>query len=261
MGRKDAELVITELKEDLILYQFTDKQARLGDTIVVIKDENQKALLIDTAFPEYSQRVKEDLQGRGVTVTTLVLSHYHSDHVSGCPVFGDCEIYAGEQYERNYNNCKVWEPGYTYVVPNRLVKDGDRLVFGTYDLEFLLAPGHSLCSLITRVTPEIIHVGDLIMNTWDGLAALPFITDGGDFMQHMESLEKIKQLNPGIMLLPHGGAIQGRENIHGMVEKRLYYLEKTSGSMGTLPLPACLMDDIANYDHLEFHDTNLEQLL
>ena len=50
--------------------------------------------------------------------------------------------------------------------------------------------------------------------------------------------------------MPHGGMIENKEDIEKMIDDRVFYLEKTSGSMGTLPLPACLKEDISHYDHL-----------
>lgn len=260
MSRRDAEVNREKVIDNLYLYVFTYEHAKLQDTITVIVQDNQ-ALLIDTAYPEYAERVKGDLEGQGIEPKIVVLSHYHSDHVSGCSVFSDCEVYASEFYEYNYNNCQVWEPGYTYVRPSHLVRHGDTLCFGDFRLKFTHAPGHSRCSMITRITDRIIHVGDLIMMIKDKKASLPFIADGGDFAEHIDSLGMIKKIEPDIILVPHGGMVKSRDEINKMVDDRVYYLEKTSISMGTLPLPACLMNDISDYDHLEFHDTNLIRLL
>lgn len=260
MSKKDAVMNKIKISDNLFLYNFTNEDAKLPDTITVATD-GARALVIDTAYPEYAEKVKLDLSAQGIPVKTIILSHYHSDHVGGCPVFSDSEIYASEFYEQNYNNCRVWEPGLTYLQPQHLLKDGETLVFGDFNLEFLHAPGHSECSIITRLTPRIIHVGDLIMITRESKAALPFIGDGGDFAKHIASLELVRKLNPDILLVPHGGRIDNKEEIEKMIDDRIFYLEKTSATMGTLPLPACLLNDISTYDHLEFHDTNLLRLL
>lgn len=260
MRRSDTEMKKTKVTDTLYLYTFADEDVKLPDTITVIVQDKQ-ALLIDTAFPEYSEQVKKDLEGQGIEPKVVILSHYHSDHASGCSVFSHCDIHASEFYEYNYNNCQVWEPGYTYVQPQHLIKDGDTLAFGTFNLEFTHTPGHSKDSLVTRVTEKIIHVGDLIMITKGERASLPFIADGGNFAEHIASLELLKKLDPDVILVPHGGMIDHKDDIHAMIDERVYYLEKTSSSMGTLPLPACLMNDISGYDYLEFHDTNLMRLL
>jgi len=260
MSRKDAEMSKIPVEPNILLYYFVDLQTKLPDTITVLL-AGQEALLIDTAFPEYAARVKEDLAGQGMAVKKIVLSHYHADHVSGCPVFAPCDIYAGEFYEYNFNNCQIWEPYFTYLRPTHLLRHQDTLAFGAFSLRFLYAPGHSKCSMITRVTDDIVHVGDLLMQTKDGKAALPFIADGGSFSEHIDSLAGIKKLAPEAIIVPHGGLFRGRQEIAQMVDDRVCYLEKTSSTMGTLPLPACLLHDISAYDHLEFHDTNILRLM
>lgn len=260
MDRNEAELSYVTVIDNLDIYTFTIDASRHQDTITVLSN-GADALVIDTAFPEYSGRVADHLRERGIAVKTVVLSHYHGDHVSGLPAFEGAEIYASEFYEGNFNNCRVWEPGYTYLKPTRLIKHGDILAFGTFNLEFIHAPGHSLCSLIIKITDKILHVGDQIMITKDRKASLPFIADGGDFLEHARSLELIKQLDPDMILVPHGGLVKRGEDINKMVDDRVYYLERVAHSFGTLPLPACLRGDVSLYDHLDFHDTNLMRLV
>ncbi len=259
MSRNKAKTKKTKVIENLYLYEFIDEDAILPDTITVMV-QGSRALLIDTAYPEYAEHVKKDLEEQGISVEIIILSHYHSDHVSGCAVFTPCEIYAGEHFEHSYNNCRIWEPGYTYVKPQHLIKDGDSLSFGDFELEFLYAPGHSPCGVITKITERIVHIGDLIMMSKNNRAVLPFIADGGNFAGHIQSLELLKKIEPEIVVVPHGGRIENKENIEKEIEDRIYYLEQTSSAMGTLPLPACLKENISAYDHLEFHDTNLTRL-
>jgi len=260
MSRNDAQLDKAAVIDGVDLYIFTDEEARHQDTITVMV-QDRRALLIDTAFPEYSRRVKAELEEQGIEPKIIVLSHYHADHAGGCAVFPGCDIYVGENYELSYNNCRVFEPQYTFIAPTQLIREGDELVFGDFKLKFFHSPGHSPCGIITQVTGSILHVGDLIMMTRDKKSSLPFISDGGNFAQHIESLERVKKLDPEKIVVPHGGVVDKKEDITKMVDDRVYYLEKTSSSYGTLPLPACLRGDISDYDYLEFHDTNLMRLL
>jgi len=260
MARTDAELNKVNVIENVYLYIFTDKDAKHQDAITVIVQDG-RALVIDTAFPEYAERVKQNLETQGIEPKIVIFSHYHADHAAGGAVFSQCEIYANEFYELNYNNCRIWEPQYDFIRPGHLLRGGDHLTFGHFNLEFIHAPGHSNDSLITRITDKIIHPGDLIMMTKDKKASLPFIADHGNFQEHIASLGRLKELAPEILLLPHGGLVDNKEGIIEMIDDRVYYLESTLGSFGTLPLPACLRNDISGYDFLEFHDTNLMRML
>jgi glyoxylase-like metal-dependent hydrolase (beta-lactamase superfamily II) len=260
MNRNDAELNKVKVIEDVYLYVFTHTEAKHQDAITVIVQDD-RALIIDTAFPEYAERVKQDLEAVGIEPKIVIFSHYHADHTAGGAVFSQGEFYAGEAYELNYNNCRIWEPQYNFIRPQKLLRDGNRLTFGHFNLEFSHAPGHSKDGLITRITDKIIHPGDLIMMTKNKKASLPFIADGGNFQEHIASLGRLKELDPDILLLPHGGLVDNKEAIIEMIDDRVYYLESTLGSFGTLPLPACLRNDISGYDFLEFHDTNLMRLL
>lgn len=260
MARTHAELNKVKVVENIYLYIFTDPEAKHQDTLTVIVQEG-RALIIDTAFPEYAEQVKQDLEAQGIEPKIIIFSHYHADHTAGGGVFSQCEIYASEFYELNYNNCRLWEPQYEFIRPGHMLRGGDRLTFAPYNLEFIHAPGHSKDSLITRITDKIIHPGDLIMMTKEKKASLPFIADGGNFQEHIDSLARLKELDPDILLLPHGGLVDNKEDIVKMIDDRIYYLESTLGAFGTLPLPACLRNDISGYDYLEFHDTNLARML
>ncbi len=241
------------------LYTFTDYEDKHSNTVTVIVQDG-RALLIDPSYPEFADRVKKDLESQGIKPGIVVLSHYHPDHVSGCAALPQCHIYAGEFYESNYGNCQVWEPGYTYVRPKTLIKGGDTLTFGAFTLKFLHAPGHSKCSLITHITDKLIHVGDLLMMTWERKNSLPYVADGGSFEEHIQSLELIKKLDPDAVIIPHGGLVDNKNRIASLVEDRLYYLGKTLKAQGTLPVEKCLKNDKSWYDHLDFHDINLVHL-
>lgn len=260
MSRSDAMLSKVAVGDAITLYTFSDSDAKHADTITVII-QDKRALLIDTAYPEYAARVRDDLEQQGIKPEVVVLSHYHPDHVSGCAALPQCERYASEFYEYNYHNCQVWEPEFFYLRPKKLVRHADTLVFGGLELKFHHAPGHSKCGLFTELPGNILHVGDIIMIARDGKNSLPYIADGGGFKDHIKSLKLLEQLNPDAIVAPHGALVEGKENIRQHVENRVYYLEKTLESNGTRPLTQCLKSGISTYEFLDFHNTNIIRLL
>lgn len=256
MSRKNAAMSRVDAAENIRLYTYTNHSAKHSDTVTVLIHEN-RALIIDPSFPEYAERTKAELAAENITPETIILSHYHPDHSSGCAIFPDCRIYASEFYEPNFYNCQVWEPDFTYLKANFLIHHGDSLEFGPFRLQFHHAPGHSKCGIITEINDKIIHVGDLIMMTWERKNSLPYITDGGSFDEHIKSLKQIKELDPEVAIIPHGGLVNNKHRLHLLVDDRIHYLEKTLNSKGTLPLEECLKKDTSWYEFLEFHPRNL----
>lgn len=265
MSKKNGTMKKTIVTDGFYLYTFTDYSEKHANTVTVLvrnqAGADKQALIIDPSYPEFAEQLKTDLQTQGITPEVIVLSHYHPDHVTGCAVLSQCRIYVDEHYEYNYDNCQVWEPGYTYLRPTHLIRGGDSLSFGDYTLKFCYAPGHSRCSLITQINGKIIQVGDLLMIDVGRKNTLPYIADGGSFEEHIKSLKLIKELDPDAIIIPHGGLIDNKNRIQDLVDDRVYYLEQLLNSKGKLPLEKYLKNDISWYDNLEFHDTNMVYLL
>lgn len=268
MSRKDATMKKNTVSSGFYLYTFTDYSEKHSNTVTVLvrdqgsedKGRNKRALIIDPSYPEFVEKVKTDLQSEGIEPEIIVLSHYHPDHASGCAVLPQCSIYVDEHYEKNYDNCHVWEPGYNYLRATHLIRGGDSLCFGDFKLKFHSAPGHSRCSIIIEINDKILQVGDLLMINVDRKNTLPYLADGGGFKEHIKSLELIKRLDPDAIVVPHGGFIDNKKRIWDLVDDRIFYLEQVLNSQGGLPVEKCLKNDISWYDNLEFHDVNLIHL-
>ncbi|NIM11798.1 MAG: MBL fold metallo-hydrolase [Candidatus Aminicenantes bacterium] len=264
MNTKNSSMEKIMVRDNLYQYFFTgDKDPSINSIFACINrsESPAKALLIDTAFPEYAQMVKKDLEENGIQPEIVVLSHYHPDHTAGCTVFPGCPIYASEFYEDNLENCKRWQPNFTFLPATHVIKDGDTLSFGTFHIRFIHAPGHSRCHLMSVINNDILHVGDLLMFEADNKTTLPYISMGGSFKQHINSLERIKTLDYNIMLIPHGHVFTGKDKTIEEIDDRIYYLKRVLNSKGTLPVAVCLKKDISNYAHTEYHETNLIQLM
>src|SRR5881394_1423664 len=58
----------------------------------------REAVIYDTHVSvEHGRYIREALENRGVTEFTVVLSHWHLDHVAGTAAFADCEVIASER--------------------------------------------------------------------------------------------------------------------------------------------------------------------
>ncbi len=71
MSRNDAALNKVRIIEDVYLNIFTDRDAKHQDSITVIVQDG-RAVVIDTAFPEYAERVKKDLEFHDTNLMRLL---------------------------------------------------------------------------------------------------------------------------------------------------------------------------------------------
>ncbi len=251
----------TRINDYIYQYEFVEDEENplYVVNITVILDEG-RALIIDTAFSQHGQMVVKVLKEKGFRPEIVVLSHFHPDHICGAKEFKDCEFIGSAFYKYNFDNCKEWCPGHEFIEPTILIEDAKTLKFGKHNISFIHTPGHCGCSIVTIINHEIIHVGDLIMKTRDGKKMLPYISQDGNFQEHIESLYKILNLNCSVMLLSHGDYIMGKRKIKEEIEARLYYLIKVKESSTMLRLEECLEGDIVSYSMLAFHEKNIKQL-
>lgn len=251
-----------KIKENVYQYYFASRKNDEANSIFALLDEKrQRALLIDTAYPAYAEQVKKDLITNNITVEAIVFSHYHPDHTAGCSVFPDCRIYASRFYDDNYFNCSRWEPEYTYIRPTHLVADGEQLDYGDFKLTFIEAPGHSTCNLFIRINEDVLHVSDVLMFNNENKPCLPYISMGGTFREHIQTLKRLQTMTYHTLIMAHGHPLNGKEEALAQIDHRLYYLEKLLNSNGSLALAGCLKEKYSFYANQEFHDNNLLHLM
>ncbi|MGM0379564.1 MAG: MBL fold metallo-hydrolase [Bacillota bacterium] len=217
------EYLKEKIDEDIFKYCFNFKED-ISINIFVLTDKN-RALLIDTGYQKNAKIVKNDLISKNFKIDKVILSHYHPDHVLGANELNDIEIKCSEDYEENFKNCsEIWDKENEYKRPDKLIKHNEKYQFGKFNLRFIKSKGHSECSLITIINEKYIHVGDLLMN-YKNKPALPYISKDGDVKKHIESLEKIINLDINKLLLSHGNEIIGKNNIKKSIDKRINYLK------------------------------------
>lgn len=260
MARQNAVMTKVAVNPSLTLYSFLETGERFGHMITVLHRE-QRGLIIDTAYPEYAGKVAEDLATSGIRPEMVLISHYHPDHTAGCSVFEGCRIFAGGYYHDNHRNCQLLEPEYTYATPDNFMQEGDVAAFAGMELHFYYTPGHSRCSFSIGLPEDVLHVGDLLMNSTDGKTILPYIAADGSFEEHIRSLKRIRDMAPRALLLPHGVMLTGADVIREQIADRLHYLETALRSGKSASLAACLKHDASRYDYTEFHNANLIRLL
>lgn len=149
--------------------------------------EGEEAVLIDPVIDHVSDYLKL-LEERKLTLTHVVDTHTHADHISGGPSLRDAT-------DCNY----VMHTNAPPKCVNLKVKDGDELLLAGKKAKVIATPGHTKDS-ISLIFEDMIFTGDFLFleDAGAGRDDLP----GGDPEDHYNSLQKLADLNDDLMVYP-----------------------------------------------------------
>lgn len=167
-------------------------------TNTYIVGTSRHPILLDTAqgLESYLPLLQKALDGR--TLSEIVLTHAHPDHIGGCP-----------QLEAEFGAMPVkkrpW-PGMDDKGGDNLVAidHGDVVETEGATLEAIYTPGHAedhLCYLLRE--ERAIFTGDVVLGA--GTTVIP--EHGGDLLDYMNSLRHLLELEPAVLYPAHGPAI------------------------------------------------------
>jgi glyoxylase-like metal-dependent hydrolase (beta-lactamase superfamily II) len=245
-----------ELADHLIRYQFPPGAAgkHYGFNIYAMLN-GAEAMLIDSGYERHAGAVLADLQSRGVSVTGVIASHFHEDHIMGLRVLPGARVLGSERFSETLAQHPP-DGGPEQFTPDRLLRDGSSMTFGRFSLRFLSTPGHSPCSLCTCIDQDFIHVADNFLASNEGEPILPF-AKATDFPDHILSLKRIRRMSHLKLLPGHGAAVDGREVVEREVDRRLHYLETVADGPATPTLQDVADGCAAGFLHTEWHDHNI----
>ena len=198
---------------------------------------------------DHARAVRRHLEGLGVVRFTLVLSHWHDDHVAGNAVFADGPILAHRlTHDALIANRDKLESGAPpirpLVLPTDTIDDGRVFTVGGRSVEAMHFAIHSADGVVLWL-PEagVLLAGDVAEDT------ITYISEPEHTATHIVELARLADL-PVERILPAHGApdriAAGGYDI-GLIAANRAYLQRLLVGEGRdgVPLAAFVADDVA----------------
>ena len=168
-----------------------------------------KALVYDTHVSiDHAKFIRADLERRGVKHITVLLSHWHLDHVAGTAAFADCEIISST---KTLAHLKLRRAGIEdgsfegppaimpLILPNRVFESEMDFELGQVKLKFIEANIHSDdASLVWRGEDRLLLAGDTMEDT------VTYVGEPQNFDIHLRELDRLWALGPEFIFPNHG---------------------------------------------------------
>ena len=173
----------------------------------VIADD--EAVVYDTHVSvERARHIRASLTARGVKKFTIVLSHWHLDHIAGTAAFEDCEIIACERTAELLTRFKPAIQNGSHegppainplLLPTRTFADRLRLTLGSVELDLIHTNIHSDdATVIWLPQQRLLLCGDTMEDT------ITYVDEPDNFDAHLHGLRELSQLAPQRILPNHG---------------------------------------------------------
>lgn len=169
-----------------------------------------QALVYDTHVSvPHATAIRAELTRRGVTDITVVLSHWHKDHVAGTAAFADCRVIANTKTAAHLATHKAEiedglrrpPPINPLILPNELFEGSTCLRIGGVEVELITANIHSDDATVLWLPGTgILFAGDTVED------CCTFVAEPQDLAIHLTELDRLIGLAPQWVLPNHGGA-------------------------------------------------------
>lgn len=168
-----------------------------------------EAVVYDTHVSvERARYIRATLAARGVERFTVVLSHWHLDHVAGTAAFADCEVVASARTAELLRRFKpAIEAGrhdgppaiHPLILPTSTFTDRTGLRVGAMQLELIHTNIHSDdATVIWLPDRRMLLCGDTMEDT------VTYVDEPASFDAHLDGLRGLWQLAPDRILPNHG---------------------------------------------------------
>lgn len=167
--------------------------------------DGDEALVYDTHISlEHARAIRAHVEGLGVTKITVILSHFHNDHIAGNEVFADCVIVANSATARLLEAEKPRiaarlpkiDP---VVMPNSLFDGSRTITVGSRVIELHEFNIHSPDATVLWLPEErLLFAGDTLEDT------VTYMTDAAALPVHLDELRRLGSFPIAKILPCHG---------------------------------------------------------
>jgi len=176
----------------------------LGIASYAIVDGNE-ALVYDTHITlDHARAIRAHLKALGVSKITVILSHFHNDHIAGNEVFADCVIVANGATARLLEAEKpriaarlpTIDP---VIMPNSLFEGSRSITVGNRTVELHEFNIHSPDATVLWLPEErLLFAGDTLEDT------VTYMTEPAALALHLEELKRLRSFPINRILPCHG---------------------------------------------------------
>jgi cyclase len=184
-----------------------DGALSLGISSYAIVD-GEDALIYDTHISvEYGALIRMTLADLGVKKFTVVLSHWHLDHVAGTAAFADCPIISNKRTEEHLKKHRTAIQNGTHhgppvvnplIMPTQTFEGRMKLNIGSLRVDLIEANIHSDDATVLWLSSErILLAGDTMEDT------ITYVGEPESFDTHLKDLDRLWALAPERILPNH----------------------------------------------------------
>lgn len=165
-------------------------------TYLIGDNEGGRAVLVDPVLDHFKEYL-DLLKKRSFTLTHVIDTHTHADHISACSALKDATGCLYIMHEKAPAQCV-----------DLRVKDGDCLNLNGTTFDVVYTPGHTKDLISLIVGGKFLLTGDFLFldDAGGGRDDLP----GGDAAEHWESLSRVFDLPDDLIVYP-AHEYRGRE--------------------------------------------------